>query len=144
MDYRKLAERFLQTGYSRARCGPRPPIDQSMRGENFVLFFLSQNAGSVSPSDISAAMNVSTARIAAALNVLENKGLITRSINPDDRRHIQVSLTQQGRDEAEQRRQDGLTRTVRLLEFLGEHDAKELVRIWGRLMDAGHILRDAD
>jgi len=133
MDFRELARRFVNNGYSTFRHGPQKEIDASMRGESFVLFYLWQHAASIPPSDLSAAMNVSTARVATALNSLENKGLVTRRINTDDRRMILVDLTEQGRCLAEQRHADILDHTTRMFEQLGEHDAVEFVRIWERL-----------
>jgi len=134
MDFTELAEQFLQNGYANMRHGPQRRIDESMRGEGFVLFYLASHGASVQPSDISAAMDVSTARIAAALNSLENKGLITRSIDKDDRRRILVDLTPQGKQLAEQRHQEILKHTTRMFELLGERDATQFVRIWHKLM----------
>jgi len=136
VDYVKLAEEFLLHGYASVRHGPQRHLDDAMRGENFVLMFLSQYHSSVAPSDICAAMGVSTARVATALNALESKGLITRQIDTGDRRRILVDLTPEGRQLVSARQQDLVHYTARMFEFLGEHDAIEFVRIWGRLTDA--------
>jgi len=135
MDYAQLAEQFLQDGYANMRGGPQRRIDESMRGEGFVLFFLSTHGDGVQPSDISNAMNVSTARIAAALNALENKGLITRNIDKGDRRRILVAMTPEGKQLAQQRQQNMLEHTTRMFELLGEDDAVAFVRIMGKLRD---------
>lgn len=134
MDYQALAEQFLSSG-SFMRDAPQRRIDESMRGENFVLFFIASRGTSVVPGDISLAMDVSTARVAAALNRLEDKGWITRRIDPNDRRRVLVELTPAGSQVAQQHRQQVLGHTVRMLELLGEHDATELVRIWQRLRE---------
>jgi len=136
MDFTELAETFLVHGYASVRHGPQRHLDDAMRGENFVLMFLSQYHTSVAPSIIGAAMGVSTARVATALNGLENKGLVTRQIDTGDRRRILVDLTPEGRQLVKTRQDELLHYTARMFEFLGEHDAKEFVRIWGRLTDA--------
>ena len=141
MDFTQLAEEFLQNGYASMRHGPQRRIDESMRGEGFVLFYLAAHGPSVQPSDISTAMDVSTARIAAALNTLENKGLITRSIDKGDRRRILVDLTPEGRRLADERHQQILRHTTRMLELLGERDATQFVRIWRRLMEIAPQMR---
>ena len=135
MDYSQLAEQFLTHGYENFRNGPQRRIDDSMRGENFVLIYLWQKQSCTLPSDLSAVMGVSTARIATALNGLEAKGLITRSIDTNDRRRILVDLTPAGRELAQQMRQGVLRHTALMFELLGEHDATEFVRIWGRLQE---------
>ncbi|MCL2085183.1 MAG: MarR family winged helix-turn-helix transcriptional regulator, partial [Oscillospiraceae bacterium] len=80
-------------------------------------------------------MRVSSARVAAALNSLEQKGLITRQINKDDRRKILVGVTEHGKKMAEKHRQDVIGVAAKLLNLLGEHDAKEYVRITGKLAE---------
>ena len=87
------------------------------------------------PSDISKEMGISSARIAAALNSLEEKGFITRRIDTDDRRRILVDLTKCGRTEVEKHKSEVKTTTANMMKYLGEHDAKELVRIMKRLSD---------
>jgi len=141
MDYEKLAEQFLRGGHASMRDSPQRRIDDSMRGENFVLFFLATRSGSVTPGDLCAEMGVSTARVAATLNSLESKGLISRRIDPDDRRRVRVELTEAGRRVADDQRRLILARTTSMLQMLGEQDATELVRIWGRLSQLAPRLR---
>lgn len=135
MNYEELAEQFLETSYQFQKGGHQKKIDGVMRGEIFVIIYIAQNGRSVLPSEISNAMGISTARIAAALNNLEKKGLITRQIDVSDRRKILVDLTPAGKALAEEHRLMALKTTTRMLELLGEQDAKELVRIMVRLTD---------
>jgi len=135
MDYTELAYQFLQNMYDFQRSSRQKQIDETMRGEGFALLYISRQEGSVLPGDISSAMNISTARIAAALNSMENKGLITRRIDKEDRRRILVELTEAGRRLAAERDQMALSHTKQMLELLGESDAKALVRILRRLSE---------
>ncbi len=80
-------------------------------------------------------MNISSARVAAALNSLEEKELITRRINVDDRRKIIVELTPKGVEYLEERQREHFERIKSILVQLGEKDAKELVRILGRIAE---------
>ena len=129
MDYEKLAEEFIRIFGKMERQKDRKKVADSMHGEKFILFFLSAHESSVIPSDISKEMGISSARIAAALNSLEEKGFITRRIDTDDRRRILVDLTKCGRTEVEKHKSEVM------MKYLGEHDAKELVRIMKRLSD---------
>ena len=83
-------------------------------------------------------MSISTARIAAALGSLESKGLITRQIDKDDRRRILVSLTPEGEETARKQQQNVLNNISQMLQKLGEHDAKEYVRIMGKIAEMNY------
>lgn len=109
--------------------------EDGMHGEHFVLYFLSTKTKEVLPSEISEEMNVSTARIATALNGLQDKGFITRDINARDRRQILVQLTPSGRAMAAELAQKHLGHFSKMLEALGEPDATEYVRITGRIAE---------
>jgi len=129
MDYTELANRFLSSFYGFRKIGQQKKFDESMRGEGFVLLYISKQGGSVLPGDISGTMHISSARIAAALNSLENKELVTRRIDRNDRRRILVDLTPEGEKLVEGRSRMVIDRTRQMLEALGERDAEEFVRI---------------
>lgn len=129
MDYSKLADEFLQQMHFFRRFKPQQKINESMHGEAFALHHIAKSGEKIIPSEISEAMGISGARIAATLNSLEGKGYITRQIDPSDRRRILVTLTNRGREqEYEHRRQ--LTETIeKMLRQLGEKDAQEYIRL---------------
>ncbi|QHI70976.1 MarR family winged helix-turn-helix transcriptional regulator [Aminipila terrae] len=143
MDYAELAEEFLQYTHQFQKGHHQKRIDGIMRGETFVVIYIARKGRCVLPSEISTEMNISSARIAATLNSLDKKGLITRQIDVDDRRRILVDLTPAGKELAERHRQTALSTTIRMLESLGEKDAKELVRIMEKLSHmAPEIMRN--
>ncbi|GAA4653265.1 transcriptional regulator [Anaerocolumna aminovalerica] len=133
MDYMELAKQFLHNSYQFRKRGHQKKIDETMQGEAFAILYILRQGDIVLPSEISNEMNISSARVAAMLNSLENKGLVTRQIDKSDRRKILVELTQEGKELAEKHNQMVVNNTARMLELLGEHDAKELVRIMGKL-----------
>jgi DNA-binding MarR family transcriptional regulator len=110
-------------------------FNETMRGEGFVLCYIARHGGEVLPGEISTEMDVSSARVASALNSLENKGFITRKIDKSDRRKILVEITPSGAELSEKLYSDMLERFAEMLAFLGDHDALEYVRITGRLAD---------
>ena len=110
-------------------------ISDSLRGEQFVLVFVAHSDGNVIPSDISAEMGISTARIAATLNSLESKGLITRRIDVNDRRKILVELTDAGRAKEAEHTNAIMRVMTRMLENLGEKDATEFLRILKKIAE---------
>lgn len=142
MDYQKLAEDFMQKMFLLSKVRPQRKIHDSMKGETIILHILEHQGGSVQPSELSSSMDISTARIAAALNNLERKGMITRRIDTSDRRRILVDLTDAGKAQAEAQRQELLEHTVRLLSLLGEEDALAYVRITGKMADLASQFQD--
>lgn len=135
MDYKELALELMKEMYLLKQARPHKQINDSMQGEHFVLQYLAHSSGSVLPSEISIKMGISSARIAATLNSLERKGLITRRIDVSDRRRILVDLTAEGQALAERHHQTGIKMLTEILTMLGEHDAVEYVRITGRLAE---------
>jgi DNA-binding MarR family transcriptional regulator len=89
----------------------------------------------VIPSEISNEVGISTARVAATLNSLESKGWVTRKIDVNDRRRILVEMTPEGKEQVEKHFQMIMNTTTNMLEYLGEHDANEYVRIMKRLAE---------
>ncbi len=135
MDYEKLARDYMKVMYQMRRRNAQKQLNDSMHGEHFVLSYISKHEGGVIPSEISNEMGISTARVAAALNNLEGKGLITRAIDEADRRRILVNLTGAGRAQVERHDQKIMMITTKMLQYLGENDAKEFLRIMKRLAD---------
>jgi len=133
MDYKDLAKEFSANMSMLNASRPHRDIDRAMQGEMFVLHFLADRDEEILPGEISAQMNVSSARVAQALNNIEKKGWITRHIDPADRRRILVNLTHEGKTavEAHVRNRDEMT--ANMLSLLGEEDAKEYVRLVGKL-----------
>ncbi|HHX12372.1 MAG TPA: MarR family transcriptional regulator, partial [Clostridiales bacterium] len=86
MDYTQLAYEFMETMNQIKIRNMHKQFNESMHGEIFTLYFISQHEGNVIPSDISNEIGISTARVAATLNSLEKKGMVTREIDPSDRR----------------------------------------------------------
>ena len=135
MDYSILALELIKKMYLLHRATPQKSVDEALQGEAYVINFIAERGRDVLPGEIGSAMNVSSARIAQTLNNIESKGLIVRQNDTNDRRRILVRLTPEGKDTAEKHRQSLLSLITEMLELLGEHDAKEYVRITGKLAD---------
>ena len=142
MDYEALANALLNKMYELNKTRPQRNLNEGMRGEGFVLQYIIHRGGSVIPGEISTFMNISSARMAVALNSLERKGFVTRRIDPSDRRRILVDLTEKGQQIAREKKEHMLRHATQMMERLGEHDAVELVRIMDRvaeIMTAMHM-----
>lgn len=135
MDYTHLAQEFMGIMHQLRKRGPQKQISDSMHGETFVLLYINRHEGNVIPSEISNELGISTARVAATLNSLESKGLITRRIDVDDRRRILVEVTPAGKEQVEEHFRMVLKTTENMLRYLGDDDAREYVRIMKRLSE---------
>ena len=135
MDYTELADEFLRYMHSFRRFKPQQQINESMQGEAFALHHIATSDGHIIPSEISSAVGISSARIAATLNSMESKGYITRQIDPSDRRRILVTLTDKGREQEAEYRSKLAETIERMLKLLGEHDANEYIRIMRKMAE---------
>ena len=116
----------------------RPPhreVSKLMHGEMAVMRLFEKEDVPLTAGEISRRLRMTTSRIAAVLNSLEKKALISRFADEKDGRRVMVAITQQGRDFLEERRLDVLRHMQDMLEKLGEEDAREYVRLARRVME---------
>jgi DNA-binding MarR family transcriptional regulator len=106
-----------------------------LHGEMFILNYLAHRQEDVLPSELSTAMNTSTARVAMALKSLEQKGFIRRRIDSGDRRKVIVSITEQGNALVICERKDMHDRMVRIIGELGEEDTRDYMRLIDRITE---------
>lgn len=132
MDYERMAKDYMETMFRMRKRGPQKQISDSMHGENVILDIISHHEG-FTPSDISNEMGITTARVAAVLNSLETKGMITRQIDTEDRRRIVIELTEAGKKQVQNHYERIMGTVINMLRYLGEEDSMELIRIMGRL-----------
>lgn len=133
MDYDALAHELLEQMHVFHKMQMRSGLDDGMHGKKFVLCFIADKESNVQPSEIVRKMHVSPARVAQTLNGMEEKGWIIREVDKTDRRKVLISATPEGIDLAKAHMQSKVEATSRMLRGLGEADAKEYVRIMGRL-----------
>ena len=132
-NYSALAQELL---HALDTAGPRPPhedISQTQRGEMAVLRLLAEENRQLLAGEISRGLGMTTSRIAAVLNSLEKKDMITRCADPADRRRVVVALTGRGEDFCRARRREAERYFTHLLERLGEDDARQFVHLLGRV-----------
>ena len=113
---------------------------RGVHGEAFVLHELSCK-GTQTPSQLAAALKVSSGRVSTVLSVLEKKGLITRDVDPDDRRIIRVNLTEAGRTRAGHDMEELRSAVCWIFSQMGERRTRELVELVAEFsvhMSVGH------
>ncbi len=135
MDYLDLADEYIEYALKLRRMEYEKSLSRFARGEMLILAYLAPRSGEVRPGQLSLDMGISTARTAATLNSMEDKGWIYREHSSEDRRGISVSITDEGRRISQKLRENLLSATAEILRSLGEEDAAHFVRITKKLAD---------
>lgn len=135
MVYKELADELLRNMTRRAKMPFQKKVEDISHGERKILGFLSYTKSSATSGELSEALYLSTPRVASALNSLSKKGFIERSRDANDKRIVIVTITEAGIHFMEEERNEALIMIEHTLEKLGEHDAKEFVRIMKRITD---------
>lgn len=116
-----------------------PPLPPGItRGEINTLMMLSMMEARdeiVRPGMLAACSHATPGAVSQTLKSLEEKGLIVRKRGEGDSRSVAISLTDAGREFENEGRRLHDERFMHMLEFLGEDDAREFVRIVNRMLE---------
>ena len=104
-------------------------VQDSIRGEYGVLRYLLYVKDNESAGALTEQLHVVPGRMTDILKSLEYKGLIKRSRDIEDKRRVIVSITEEGRIEAENKRKYISEEYQGLFKILGQEDTKELIRL---------------
>lgn len=126
MNYKKEAQRFMSF-MPRLKGAPHENVQRLSRGEFFTLMNLKD--GAMTGSELARKAQISTARMTAIVNGLEKKGYVHRLADGSDRRRIQLEITLEGESQIEEIYKESVRCTEKYLKYLGEEDAKNLIRI---------------
>jgi len=135
MDYKTLAEELVRYQFNLSKVPKERGMNsfEQARGEKSVVGYLMEVKDGAAPSQIAEFMGVSTARMACILNSLEKKAYILRKSDASDKRKINVYITEEGKIMGMKYRLIAIEKLSNLLAELGEHDAKEYVRIMEKI-----------
>jgi DNA-binding MarR family transcriptional regulator len=107
------------------------------RGEGDVLFAL-RRAGPpfrLSPTRLAASLLVTSGTMTNRLDRLEQRGLIKRLPNPNDRRGLDIELSAEGRRLVDEAVTEHVANEREMLSVLSQRDRADLIRITRKLMD---------
>ena len=134
MDYEDLTKELFIQLEKFHQMKPTVEFASFHQGEILVLNYLYEHEKTEElPTQISNNLCLSTSRVAATLNSLEKKGFINRIMSTHDRRKIIVSITDSGKELVRKKREKIKAIFTEILEKMGEHDAREFIRILGKL-----------
>ena len=133
----QLAEQMARTVYQLRR---HKDYRETLHGADIALLGMlelsSAGEDTITPSLLSEHLQFSRSMVTSMLNILEKGGYISRSISPRDRRQVVISVTEKGHAHMERKRRT-MNRVFRYLcGYLGEEDARQLIRLTQRLREA--------
>ncbi len=127
---------------------PRDSIHGLKRGEFFLLTNLLDaippGASGVKVSELSNRLNVTPAAVTHMINDLEKMGHVERVADPADRRIVLLCPTESGRQMIVAAKEQFYKFLTGLIEFLGEDDSRELIRLMSLAMTYYKDALDAD
>lgn len=135
VEYEKIADEMFHM-VSKLRFGQQTrPLSNATHGEHFALVYIYQR-GCVQPGDLAQVMNASTAYVAKMLRGLEEREMIRRRPDDQDRRRTLITLTKAGESAAQKDMDFVRGHIIQMLETLGEEDAQHFLRILKKLIFA--------
>jgi len=120
---------------------PAEPINElsnQYKGLSYVLKYISDHDGKAYTNDISKKMHISTARVSAIINKLENRGLVTRQDSKTDARKTVIVLTDKGVYFVKEMDESLIQSTIHLIDTVGMDDLMEFLRIANNIKNAMH------
>ncbi|KAB8288344.1 MarR family transcriptional regulator [Bifidobacterium ramosum] len=115
-------------------------LARGAQGEMFAIRQLAHH-GTMTPSQLAVALNATSGRISTLLSAMEKKGLITREIDPADRRVVLVNLTDEGRERGQLDMQEARDAICWIFSQMGERRTREFVDLTREFMTYMSICR---
>ncbi len=132
-DYNTLASELVEYIRECSDTKHNKYAEDYTHGEFRILTLLSTHTDGISPGDICELLSMTTPRISAAVAGLVRKGLVERVTDELDRRRLHIYITEKGSALVNGKRDELTASFAELLEYLGEEDARQYVRIMGRI-----------
>lgn len=104
-------------------------VQDSLRGEYGVLRYLLFVEDKVNAGVLTEQLHVVPGRMTDILNSLESKGFIVRHRDEEDKRRVNVCITEKGKAEAVEKRKQIHREYQGMLKMLGKEDTEELIRL---------------
>ncbi len=136
MNYEEMAELLFKQLKANTTYSLTEILNEFNRGEVGVLSYLAFDKDKVSAGELSDKLNVTTARIASILNSLENKGLIKRKEDKQDKRKTLVTITSKGKKLALKTKEEIINKIIKVIKEVGSDEIKEYARISFKIRNA--------
>lgn len=135
MTFAEEAEQELMQLMTQNRNGAFSKLEKSSRGESVVIKLLDRLGEPTSPKNLAETLNLSSARIAGVLGSLEKKGQVIRSMDPNDRRRINVTLTDCGKKIANAEKREMRDKMIQVFKLMGEEDTRKFIELTAKFVN---------
>lgn len=112
-----------------------PYYENDVKGLNGICFYLTNYPDGINSGELSDKLDVSTARIAFALNKLEDKGYISRTSNAEDKRKVNVCLTDDGWKYSEVIINNIKSKLLLITNEIGQKDVKMFFKLFTKIKE---------
>lgn len=109
-------------------------LSEGYRGMYFILRILYERKCDVVAGDLAKEMNVSTARVATALNALEGKGLVKREVDKQDARRVIIRITEEGEKAFCTRKNEVVTKLQPMIDKLSEEEIMTMLSLLNKML----------
>ena len=114
----------------------------SLKGENMLMSILNNLGGQGTSAEITQYFDFTPARLSALVKTLEAKGLVKKVQNKNDRRSFTIVLTSEGMLHYMRYREQAITNAMSLVEYLGEDDVTDFLRIVKKISAVSNEITD--
>lgn len=128
MNYNKKAEEIFETLIKRKKYIGELSSSIS-QGESGVLLYLLNAKSNVSQSELSENLGVTMPRIVAVINTLQNKELIEKNLDSNDKRKSIISITNKGKDNIIKKKKDAIKFIENVIKELDEQEIEQYIAI---------------
>lgn len=141
MDATQAQEEFFRTMNRFRKIGFAAMAGAMTKGEFFLLMLLHKNrlanpeGKGMYVSELAHSMHVAPPAVSRTLRALEQRGLIERTVDRDDRRTTYIVLTEKGEETRSCYARQFQAYSERVFRRMGEEDMETLFRLWNRFAD---------
>jgi DNA-binding MarR family transcriptional regulator len=135
MDNAEVAKKLMSSFQRFRRAMKGPPAFGGLKTSEMGLLFIISNkcegeTAGMKVSELSSKMHVTSPSITQLVTNLEERGLVERKMDPDDRRSVLVNLTEKGDDITKIAEQHFLDMLQGLVEYLGQEKSVQLASLF--------------
>jgi DNA-binding MarR family transcriptional regulator len=136
MDSAEIAKSLYGSFERFRRLMKGPPSFTDLKSSEMGLLFHIKGSCTSEPegvkvSELSSRMHVTSPSITQIVTNLEERGLVTRMMDRDDRRSVKVSLTEKGNEITRKAEEHLMATLTGLVEHLGRDKSLQLIDILG-------------
>lgn len=139
MNYNEKAEEIFNSLTNRKKFVDKMSSNIS-QGESGVLLYLLNN-DSVSQSELSEKLNITMPRVAAIINTLQDKMLVIKKTDPNDKRKTIITITEKGKKDILQKRKNAIIFIESIIKELTDEEIMQYISINKKIEEISNNLK---